>query len=381
MDIGGSHALPGRIEFRRVTLAAWSTNGVSELAAGPLASRTTLQRLYLESIRNSRVITSLQLGSFYNPESMYSLGQIRRGVRRGISDPSIFAREINRHYYRWLTHRDYNPNGVNVVDEDWDTLLILDACRYDMFESQHNLPGRLVKRESRGSHTTEFLVANFGNERLHDIVYVTASPQLHRWRDRIDAEFHAVVNVWREEGWSDKHGTVRPETMAEHVHEATEQYPNKRIIGHFLQPHYPFIGAGENLNPRTFGNEEETGRDIWNELRTGNTAVSAATVWDAYRRNLDIVLPVVRDLLSELSGRTVVTSDHGNMIGERSSPLPITEWGHPPGTYTAELVSVPWLVYENGPRKEIVAETPTEASDDTDDDVVTERLQQLGYVS
>jgi len=31
------------------------------------------------------------------------------------------------------------------------------------------------------------------------------------------------------------------------------------------------------------------------------------------------------------------------MFGERASPIPIQEWGHPEGIWTDKLVKVPWL--------------------------------------
>jgi hypothetical protein len=85
--------------------------------------------------------------------------------------------------------------------------------------------------------------------------------------------------------------------------------------------------------------------------------------------------------METLSGKTVVTADHGQMIGERSFPIPFHEHGHPPGIYTEELLSVPWLVHTNGPRREITAEElPTrEQADDGDETVVSERLRHLGY--
>lgn len=309
---------------------------------------------------------------------MYSLSQVRQGVQRGLSNPSFFGRELNRLYHRRLYRRPHNTDGVDVVSEDWDTLLVLDACRYDMFETIHDLPGRLERRESKGSHTSEFLVANFGGRTLRDTVYVTASPQLHNWRDEMDAEFHAVVDVWREAGWDDEHGTVTPETMADHVRSAVEEYPQKRIVGHFLQPHYPFIDGDDRLNARTFDDEEES-TDVWGELMRGRLDVSTEDVWHAYLRNLDIALPTIEELLDDLDGRTVVTSDHGNMVGERATPVPIREWGHPPGVYTDQLVTVPWLVYENGPRRDVVEAEADTADDGVTDEVVEDRLRQLGY--
>jgi hypothetical protein len=308
---------------------------------------------------------------------MYSVEQLRRGLERGASNPSFFGREMNRLYYRRLYRRPYNTDGVDVFGEDWDNLLLLDACRYDLFELRHDLPGSLEARESRGSHTVEFLEANFSDRRLHDTVYVTASPQFYRWRDRIDASFHDVVNVWDEAGWDDEHGTVLPETMREYARDTHEEYPEKRLIVHFMQPHYPFIDAPElTVNNRLEGDD---GEDIWGELMHGERDVPEEEIWRAYRDNLDRVLPAVRVLLDTLPGRSVVTSDHGNMIGERASPIPIKEWGHPPGVYTESLVTVPWLVYETGERKRITSERPDASEATVEDDTVSERLQQLGY--
>lgn len=84
------------------------------------------------------------------------------------------------------------------------------------------------------------------------------------------------------------------------------------------------------------------------------------------------------DLLSELDGKTVVTADHGELLGERSFPLPYREYGHPKGTYTEKLVKVPWHTYESGIRKELISEEPT-SNGDVDKELIDERLQNLGY--
>lgn len=309
---------------------------------------------------------------------MYSVSQIRRGLSYASDNPAVLGREANRLYYRRLYSRPYNSAGTAVVEEDWDTLIILDACRYDLFEQHNTLPGRLERRQSRGSHTREFLRGNFDGRRLTDTVYVTATPQLARWRSEIDTTFRDVVNVWQDAGWDEEHGTVLPETMTDHALTAASEYPDKRLIIHYLQPHYPFIDRPLVSDGNRF---DADGEDIWRQMMFGDQRVDSSEIWDAYRENLERVLPSVEVLLDELDGKTVVTSDHGNMIGERAAPVPIREWGHPPGIYTPKLVTVPWLVYKSGPRRDVTAGETTSTSDQsTDKQTVNDRLKSLGYV-
>lgn len=305
---------------------------------------------------------------------MYSLRQARLALSR----PKLVLREVNKWYY---THRDgrYNERGIDVFAEDWDTLVILDAFRYDVFEEtyrEHGLPGRLESRISRGAATREFLRANVDGRELHDTVYVTASPHFYK-QDEISAEFHDVVHVWKEEG-VDEARSQPPDVMTEYALRAAEEYPDKRLLLHYVQPHCPFLG--------------ETGRRNFEDIRwvnhvgfgdTKGEDVSHESVWRAYRENVDIVLPYAKELLETLDGKTVVTADHGQMLGERQRPIPLKDYGHPEGIYVDTLVKVPWLVHERGSRRDVLAEPPVET--DTEDREEVERLAEdtlrsLGYV-
>jgi hypothetical protein len=305
---------------------------------------------------------------------MYTPAQLYRGVRLGIQNPAFVGRELNRLYHRRGNRRSYNAGGVALMDEEWDTLVVLDACRYDTFAELSTLPGDLQVRESRGSHTAEFLRGNFAGRELYDTVYVTASPQLYRRREALDARFHAIDHVWDGDGWDDAAGTVRPETMTERALAARERYPDKRLLVHYMQPHYPFL-AGPDLSGRNV--KTGTGVDIWGELMRGRLDVPTAEVRAGYRRNLELALPAVRDLLAATPDRAVVTADHGNMFGERARPLPVREWGHPPGVYTEELVTVPWLV-RPGQRRETTADPPVEETAEAVNPA--DQLRSLGYV-
>lgn len=301
-------------------------------------------------------------------------------LRRGLSSPNLFLRELNRWYHRRLFTRSYNTAGVDVFGADWDNLLVLDACRYDMFEKQHGLDGRLETRQSRASSTREWLHANFDGKELLDTVYVTANPMLYRHRESVDVTFHDVVHVWQEDGWDETHKTVLPETMTERALAVADEFPNKRLLVHYIQPHYPFLTDDQPFeNSQAFLRPDEPGS--WHQIMTGELTVDRDTVWRAYRGTLDRALPSVERLIDGLAGKTVVTADHGNMVGDRARPFPIVEWGHPRGIYTEQLVTVPWLV-NDGNRRDLVAEEPAESTaSDVSNTQVEQRLEELGYVS
>jgi hypothetical protein len=282
-------------------------------------------------------------------------------------------------YFR-LTHR-----GTHVLDEDWDNLIVLDACRYDMLAETGWYTDRLELRRSRGSNTPEFLKENFAGADLLDTVYVTGNPQVDV---HLGEECYEVVSVW-ESAWDEGLGTVPPGPVTEAAIEAHERYPDKRIVVHYMQPHYPFVGetgreaigeqSGVELSRRLADGETDADRDhatVWERLQAGD--LDRETVWAAYVENLEFVLPHVEELLDAFAGRTVVTSDHGNMAGERVGFLPFRLYGHPYGIYTPELVSVPWVVFDRGERKRVTAGERSRA-DGTLDDAADRRLEALGY--
>jgi len=228
--------------------------------------------------------------------------------------------------------------------------------------------------------TLEFLKGNFSDEQLQDTVYVTANPMFYRHRDQLGTSFHATIDIWKDDGWDEEYQTVLPETTTAYAKEAADRFQNKRIIIHYIQPHFPFIGTKTRLD--TGLPDPATGEsNFWDDIAFGQLEISDDLLRRAYVENLQTVLPHVRELMESLSGRTVVTSDHGNMLGERSFPIPVKEYGHPAGIYSDELVKVPWLIFDDGTDRELKADNEAPQSSDIEQDVAEQRLRQLGYLS
>lgn len=306
-------------------------------------------------------------------------------LQRALDNPRLFARGMNRVYHQRGGLKSQNTAGINVFDEDWDTLIVLDACRYDMFKKINEIQGELTAKKSKGSATSEWLRANVDGRDLRDTVYVTANPQFESNRENFDGDFHEVINVWLDEGWDEKVGTVLADTMTEAAITAYEQFPEKRHVVHYMQPHYPFVPTETDFDKRHLDSiesagESAKGENVWNQKFTGELTVPREKLWSIYTANLEYVLSHVKDLLAKLSGKTVITSDHGNYVGERAFPIPIREYGHPRGLYGDLLIRVPWLEVTHGDRRKIAVGSKGKDHSSVESEVTEERLRDLGYL-
>jgi hypothetical protein len=300
----------------------------------------------------------------------YSVSDLLKAFRH----PFLVGRELhmlslraNRRFHGEFVSHD----GIDVMERDWDNLLILDACRYDCFADENWLDGDLTRVTSPATESLSYLQATIIGRELHDTVYVTGNPYAEEIPPKT---FHDVVPLYGDK-WDAEGGTVHPETVVEATGQAAMDYPNKRLIAHFMQPHVPYIGRfGAALEY----NREFAG-DIWSDLRTRYGNLADEDLRTAYRENLRLVLEHVEQLLEELDGKTVITADHGELLGERIWPIPIKGYDHYPHLYADGLTQVPWFTITDGMRRETVPEQPRSENEQQDTEVLTDRLEALGY--
>jgi len=300
--------------------------------------------------------------------------------------PPAAGRGLNRLYYTQGGRVKENQNGTRLFDIDWDICAILDACRYDFYKSysdESDLLGRVERRTSVGSSTPEFIKVNFKDQTYPDTVYVTANPQFYFHRDLTGPTFHACLNIWQEQ-WDEDLQTVPPEKMSEAVRRVAVEYPQKRILAHYVQPHVPFIGQfGRQTFPISLtegdGESWSAARKFWPSVRQGKRDTSREHLRKAYLENLEVALESVIPTLSSLNGKSIITSDHGQLLGERIKPIPIREYGHPAGLYVDELVSTPLHKLPFESRREIKRGTLANEVNRPGDSVVEDRLNALGY--
>ena len=260
-----------------------------------------------------------------------------------LRNPSKFIRAVRRgffkHYYNFI-----RAEPDLIVEREWDNLIILDACRFDVFKQVCNISGKLQKIVSCGTNTFSWLRNNFYGKILKDVIYISSNPFVSKYclmHSCANHEpfgyipFFKIVDVW-EDCWSERLGTVHPKEVNRFTLKTLRKYPEKRLIIHYLQPHHPFIGKVRIPGAEGFGDRVggKVVKDEWWLWKMGR--VSTEKLWEAYVSNLLLVLKHVEKLLPYLSGRTCITSDHGNVFGRYGF------YAHP-NVALPELIEVPWL--------------------------------------
>lgn len=272
----------------------------------------------------------------------------------------LYFRQINQ-----TIHSKYISAGdLDVMNEKWDILIILDACRYDYFNEINSVDGSLSKRNSPGSMSKEYIDQSFCGRELHDTVYVTANPFVSKIPE---GTFYDIISH-AGDFWENDIDTVPPERMIQATRTALDKYPNKRIISHFMQPHHPFLSDfGRKMNSNLH----------WQGSQFFPINCTSDDIRRAYRENIEYVLNKMESITEYTDRETVITSDHGELMGERLFPIPIKGWEHPKSLYVEELIEVPWLRIP-GENRKIVSEQPKNHKS-IDHETLNRRLKQLGY--
>lgn len=314
----------------------------------------------------------------------YSLHSLYKGIR----EPSLAVNELQRlyklgglrlsqNYYTWR----YGDRGIDVMARDWDNLLILDAARPEL-TAECDLPEawQLSTITSPASESHGFMQATWEGKQFYDTVYVTSNP--HAYKLPSDT-FHYVENLLDSE-WDKELMTVTPADVVKRASEIIEMYPDKRLIVHFMQPHFPFLSeAGQQIDDSGItvhlDNDEEIerGSQPWQKIESGS--LEPDVVVEAYQENHALAISYAEELVCQLTGKTVITADHANLLGERLAPLYIQKYGHPKDLPAPSLTTVPWIDVPCDTRRRIISDPP-KSDENTNAKIVDDRLQALGYV-
>lgn len=290
----------------------------------------------------------------------------------------------------WYTLTSRWPFGTHVYDEDWDLLVILDACRVDVLEDvadNYDFIETVGSRWSVGSHSHEWLTQTFSEdyaEEIADTAYISGNGHTHgtfvkreyppdetvpfcwpNWRSARTEDFGQLDMLW-ETAHQDELG-VPPRAITDRTVEVAREPDYDRLIAHYMQPHIPYI-AGALAEDRSPTDVEAKG---WKLVESGDA--DHDEVWQLYEDNLRLVLDEVELLLENVNAeKVVVTADHGNAFGEYSI------YGHPEGMPLPTVKKVPWMETSAVDSGEF---TPSgEYFDNIEKTDIEDHLHDLGYM-
>lgn len=266
-----------------------------------------------------------------------------------------------------------------LLEQDEFLLVIFDACRYDSFRDLYHsyYSGDLEQVYTTNTYTKQYQKTMWSGE--YDLTYVAGGPvisdrnfELSGDRYRPSEHFDEILDAW-DMGYEKELGVTPPEAVTE---VALERDAAKMVV-HYFQPHAPYIGdvrlrdqydASEGRSK--IENRVDSLQCIYERIESGD--IPEPTLREAYEANLHRVMQAAQPLVAETDHPTVITSDHGELLGEDGRYL----HGGLPHPILCEL---PWL-----PVDEIKGELgdmdPSMAEDETYEKKVKDQLRDLGYL-
>lgn len=275
--------------------------------------------------------------------------------------------------------------ATNFYDKNWDVLIILDACRYDLIKEvyekeDYDFMMDLDYIYSVGSQSKEWMKNTFSEEyskEMKNTAYITGN----MFSDEVlnSEDFRLLDEVW-EYSWSKDYKVTLPNPITKKGIKINRNNDFDRLILHYMQPHEPFIPdmMGGDIKSDSITNVDDKvnmlevkteTKKVWHQYR--DNEISKEKLWKAYKNNLKYVLDNIESLLNNLEAEEVyITADHGNALGEQFI------YGHPDKVYIEPLRKVPWIKVKSKDNKTI---TNTSIKTKKENLTVNERLEKLGY--
>ena len=257
--------------------------------------------------------------------------------------------------------------------EPWDALIVLDACRADLFR-EHCAPEAETVRSAarRTDHWYSSPIGQLFRER--HVLLFAGNPVVAR--ETWEWEEIERVDVW-ERAWG-RHGPkdlpyVHPLVVNGFVAAWADlgRLRGRSVVVHQLAPHSPYIG--DPSYELTWFRHAMRHTEINKASRKATKYPTHVKIdWDLLRRayvgNLRVAWEAARMLADRLARdgrRVVITADHGDLLGETRDGLPEGKrcFGHQQEYRNKLLYEVPYLPWKTA------GQAPT----------TEQKLEALGY--
>lgn len=275
---------------------------------------------------------------------------------------------------KWATQRltsvrqSYEQHD-RLAATDWDALVVLDACRYDVLRDL--VPWPVESCQSPESATPQWLEECEKTRVLEGAHVATANLQY----DGADVGAAALHRVW-EDHWVPRLGTVTPEPVMDVASDLLAD-GRRPVVAHVLPPHAPYVAKLEDTwvpagpDPEIWKrnpNVEDEADKLSPQVAMASGHVDMRKAIGGYRASVASTWDVVTEYVGRWLGdglEVVLTADHGECFGR------LRDWGfygHPSRCHIDPLTTVPYVEF-----------TPGDPPESTPDGV-EEKLEALGYV-
>lgn len=326
---------------------------------------------------------------------------MRKLIKKGIKNPAKvppfllnkcneLKSNINYKIYRRRRGIKFQTDLIDklVSENEEFVLIILDACRFDYFKEEYEtyLSGDLSLTWSAGNRTSKWTPNTWGKKYNLDYIAGVSYPVAQEAYEDLPGDFdpqktfNETIHITHRD---DIFSSITAEVVTEVALYHFSNSDRIRAVIHHGFPHEPYIGdtkilpwrvasdelllkakefnfhhkipeyavregyvMGEDL--LTFGltKEEISKLDLeWyhtrERVKDGN--ITDKELQQAYRDNLRYVLKEVQRLINHLNCTVVISSDHGEHLGEHKNELP--DYHHPDYAHPV-LREVPWLVVD-----------------------------------
>lgn len=276
----------------------------------------------------------------------------------------------------------YSIDGRHVYDQEWDVLIILDACRADLFKQIETEYSFITDSESVNSiapNSIGWMKNTFTREYSEEVkstAYISGNGFSDKYLDSSNFKDLDVVSNYV---WDDDLQTIPPRPITDRGIKYHRENSPERMILHYMQPHIPFIRRCEDGYEKIFQEVDGVRKNKYQDhsvdvyefdlLRRGQ--LNFEEFWAAYKENLRAVLDDVQILLTNIDAeKVVITADHANAVGEYGI------YGHDTVPISA-IRKVPWCETTATDKGQY---TPKLERQDTTTVSIEDRLEDLGYM-
>ena len=269
--------------------------------------------------------------------------------------------------------------GHNIFQDNWDVLIILDACRVDALEyvqSEYEFLDNITSVTSLGSHSAEFMLQTFSQKNkdiINQVGLISANPfskvifeyNLNASESSVDTslrtaerlkkfgswdtvskdDFAFIDYAWEYMGLGNNNSLIKsseisasdvpeyitpPETVTNLAINKSLTTDCNRLILHYWQPHTPYLHSAI-VESRGLSEIEKRPRMSIKEQKADFDAV-----YDLYLDELRWALDNISTLLKSIDAdKVVITADHGEAFGEFGT------YGHPIFSWVPQVKKVP----------------------------------------